>query len=240
MPSVSINSVNPAEVGTALLVVALVENPTLARNRAELDSATEGALTRMIEMKDFRGARDEMLHLTGVAKGPRRLLLVGMGAVTDRKAAFRRAATLAGRNAQRLGVGEMVWYSGQISTRRDRSHRRGLDRRLVGVLGSQDRSCRKRSARNRSRKPSSSPSNTDDSRRGLAHGQAIGAGQSLARRLGDDARKSLHAGISGADRDRDRASGTGWESRCSVGARWKSEKMGSFLASRRERRRIRS
>ncbi|HMG00279.1 MAG TPA: M17 family peptidase N-terminal domain-containing protein, partial [Gemmatimonadaceae bacterium] len=80
MLSVSINSVNPAEVGTALLVVALVENPTLA-GIAGLDGATEGALSRMIEMKDFRGTRDETLHLTGVPKGPRRLLLVGMGTV---------------------------------------------------------------------------------------------------------------------------------------------------------------
>ena len=77
MVSVSINSVNPAEVGSALLVVALVENPTLA-GIAGLDSATQGALSRMIEMKDFRGSRDETLHLTG-SKGPRRILLVGMG-----------------------------------------------------------------------------------------------------------------------------------------------------------------
>jgi leucyl aminopeptidase len=111
MLAVSINSTPPAEVGTALLVVALPENPTIA-GIAGLDAATQGALTRSIEMKDFRGARDEMLHLTGIPKGPRRLLLVGMGAVTDRRASFRRAATLAARNANRLGVGEMVWYSG--------------------------------------------------------------------------------------------------------------------------------
>ena len=76
MVSVSINSVNPAEVGAALLVVALAENPTLA-GIAGLDSATQGALSRMIEMKDFRGSRDETLHLTGVAKGPRRILQIG-------------------------------------------------------------------------------------------------------------------------------------------------------------------
>src|SRR4051812_15290862 len=68
-----------------------------------------------MDMKDFRGARDEILHLTGLAKGPRRILLVGMGAVADRRASLRRAATLAARNAHRLGVGEMVWYSDQLS-----------------------------------------------------------------------------------------------------------------------------
>ena len=56
MLSVSINSVNPAEVGTALLVVALGENPTLA-GIAALDTATQGALSRIIENKDFRGSR---------------------------------------------------------------------------------------------------------------------------------------------------------------------------------------
>ncbi|HKC81095.1 MAG TPA: M17 family peptidase N-terminal domain-containing protein, partial [Gemmatimonadaceae bacterium] len=168
MLSVSINSVNPAEVGTALLVVALVENPTLA-GIAGLDSATDGALTRMIEMKDFRGARDEILHLTGVAKGPRRLLLVGMGAVTDRKAAFRRAATLAGRNAQRLGVGEMVWYSGQISPDETEAITAGL------IAGSWEYSDLKSQLPEAERKKPLEKaviltSNTDDSRRGLAQG----------------------------------------------------------------------
>src|SRR3979490_2389403 len=98
MLAVSINSANPAEVGTALLVVALPENPTLA-GIAGLDAATQGAVQPSFEMKAFRGARDEMLHLTGVAKGPRRILLIGLGTVADRRAALRRAATLAARNA---------------------------------------------------------------------------------------------------------------------------------------------
>ena len=181
MLSVSINSVNPAEVGTALLVVALVENPTLA-GIAGLDSATEGALTRMLEMKDFRGTRDETLHLTGVAKGPRRMLLVGMGTVTDRKASFRRAATLAGRTAHRLGVGELAWYSGQISPDETEAITAGL------IAGSWEYADLKSQAPEAERKKPLEKaviltSNTDDSRRGLANGQAIGAGQSLSRRL---------------------------------------------------------
>ncbi|HZE09799.1 MAG TPA: M17 family peptidase N-terminal domain-containing protein, partial [Gemmatimonadaceae bacterium] len=181
MLAVSINSVNPAEVGTALLVVALGENPTLA-GIAALDSATEGALGRMIEMKDFRGSRDETLHLTGVAKGPRRLLLIGMGNVSDRKSAFRRAATLAARNAQRLGVGEMVWYAGQITPEETESITAGL------IAGAWEYSDLKSAVPEpERRKPLEKvtiiTSNTDDSRRGLANGQAIGSGQALARRL---------------------------------------------------------
>jgi leucyl aminopeptidase len=179
--AVNINSANPAEVGTALLVVALPENPTLA-GIAGLDAATQGALTRSFDMKDFRGARDEMLHLTGLAKGPRRLLLIGLGAVTDRRAALKRAATLAARNANRLGVGEMVWYSNQITPEETESITVGL------IAGAWEYTDLKSPAPEAERKKPLEratilTSNTDDSRKGLSNGQAIGSGQSLARRL---------------------------------------------------------
>jgi leucyl aminopeptidase len=179
--AVSINSANPAEVGAALLVIALPENPTLA-GITGLDSATQGALTRMIDMKDFRGSRDEILHLTGAAKGPRRLLLIGMGAVSDRRASFRRAATLAARNAQRLGVGEMAWYSGQISPEETEAITVGL---IAGAWEYVDLKSPLPEAERKKplEKAVILTSNTDDSRRGLTSGQAIGSGQTLARRL---------------------------------------------------------
>ncbi|MEO8578604.1 MAG: leucyl aminopeptidase [Gemmatimonadales bacterium] len=181
MLAVGINSVSPAEVGTALLVVALPENPTLS-GIAGLDSATQGALSRTLEMKDFRGSRDEMLHLTGVAKGPRRLLLIGMGGVTDRRVALRRAATLAARNAQRLGVGEMVWYSGQITPEETEAITVGL---IAGAWEYTDLKSPPPEPDRRKplEKATILTSNTDDSRKGLASGQAIGSGHSLARRL---------------------------------------------------------
>lgn len=181
MLNVIINSVNPAEVGTALLVVALPENPTMS-GIAALDTASQGALARTLEMKDFRGARDETLHLTGFAKGPRRLLLVGMGLVTDRRAAFKRAATLAARTAQRLGVGEMVWYSGQITPDETESITIGL---MAGAWEYAELKSQLPEAERK--KPLEQAtiltSNTDDSRRGLASGKAIGDGHNLARRL---------------------------------------------------------
>jgi leucyl aminopeptidase len=133
-------------------------------------------------MKDFRGARDEMLHLTGVAKGPRRILLIGLGTVADRRAALRRAATLAARNANRLGVGEMVWYSNQITPEETESITLGL------ITGAWEYSELKTPVPEAERKKPLEratilTSNTDDSRRGLSNGQAIGSGQSLARRL---------------------------------------------------------
>ena len=181
MLAVSINSASPAEVGTALLVIALPENPTIA-GIAGLDSAAQGALSRTLEMKDFRGSRDELLHLTGFAKGPRRLLLLGMGAVTDRRASLRRAAALAARNAHRLGVGEMVWYSGQITPEETESITIGL------IAGSWEYPDLKTPPPEAERKKPLEKAviltnNTDDTRRGLSNGQAIGGGQSLARRL---------------------------------------------------------
>jgi leucyl aminopeptidase len=180
--SVSLNSANPAEVGTALLVVALPENPVLSA-LGDLDAMVQGALTRSIEMKDFRGSKDEMLHLSGVAKGPRRLLLIGMGAVTDRRASLRRAATLAGRNAHRLGVGDMAWYSEQLTPEEIEAVTVGL------IAGSWEYIDLKSPPPEAERKKPLEravilTTNTDDSRRGLSGGQAIGEGHSLARRLG--------------------------------------------------------
>ena len=227
MLSVIINAVNPAEVGTALLVIALPENPTLA-GIAALDTASQGALTRTIDMKDFRGTRDETLHLTGFAKGPRRLLLVGMGAVTDRRAAFKRAATLAARNANRLGVGEMVWYSGQISPEETEAITVGL------MAGAWEYADLKSQPPEAERKKSLEQamiltSNTDDSRRGLASGKAIGDGHSLARRLAmmpGNLCTPEHLAQTAADIARRHGMGITVLGRREMEA----EKMGSFLA----------
>jgi leucyl aminopeptidase len=180
--SVSINSANPAEVGTALLVVALPENPVVG-GLGDLDAMLQGAVSRSIEMKDFRGSRDETLHLSGTAKGPRRLLLIGMGVVTDRRASLRRAAALAGRNAHRLGVGDIAWYSDQITPEEVEVITVGL------IAGSWEYAELKSPVPEAERKKPLEramilTTNTDDSRRGLSGGQAIGEGQSLARRLG--------------------------------------------------------
>ena len=181
MLAVAINSASPAEVGTSLLVIALAENPSIA-GIAGLDAAAQGALGRTLEMKDFRGTRDETLHLTGFAKGPRRLLLVGMGAVSDRRASLRRAATLAARNAHRLGVGEVAWYSGQITPEETEAITIGL---IAGAWEYADLKSPLPEAERKKplEKASILTNNTDDTRRALNNGQAIGSGQSLARRL---------------------------------------------------------
>jgi len=225
--SVSIASQSPIEVGTSLLVVALPENPTLA-GIAALDGATQGALTRMIDMKDFRGSRDETLHLTGFTKGPRRILLVGMGAVADRRASLKRAATLAARNAHRLGVGEMVWYSGEISPEEVEVITIGL------IAGSWEYIDLKSPVPEADKKKPLEKAiiltnNTDETRRGLNNGKAIGDGQSLARRLAMMP-GNLCTPHYIADTARDIGKRYGMEVTVLGRKELEKEKMGSFLA----------
>src|SRR5262249_10575306 len=98
-----------------LLVIALPSSPTLDSELAPVDSATNGALGRAIARRDFRGGRDETLHLAGGERGIQRVLLVGMGTATDRTAAIRRAGAIAARQASRLGVGRLAFYAGALT-----------------------------------------------------------------------------------------------------------------------------
>src|SRR5687768_5222105 len=92
-----------------LLVLALASEPRVDAELARLDKALDGALARTLERRDFRGARDETLHLHGIAKGPARILLVGLGTASDRNGALKRAAAIAARQAHRMGVGSLAF-----------------------------------------------------------------------------------------------------------------------------------
>ena len=97
---------------TPLLAVALpsAPAPTVTTALTAVDERTGGALRRSLERRDFRGGRDELLHLAGAERGIQRVLLVGMGKAPDRVAAIRRAATLAARQALRMGAGSVSFY----------------------------------------------------------------------------------------------------------------------------------
>src|SRR5438105_4195443 len=84
-----------------LLVVALPNGAALPAGLDAVDRATSGALRRLIERRDFRGGRDETLHLIGATSGIQRVLLIGIGAASDRVSALRRAAALAGRQGNK-------------------------------------------------------------------------------------------------------------------------------------------
>src|SRR3954447_26574197 len=100
---------------TPLLVVALAASPTLTDELRPIDAATSGALSRALARRDFRGGRDETLHLSGGDRGVQRVLFIGMGPATDRVGALRRAAALAGRQGNRLGVGRLSFFAGNVN-----------------------------------------------------------------------------------------------------------------------------
>jgi leucyl aminopeptidase len=95
-----------------LLVLALAKGASLDDRMRGLDDSLGGAISRVIERRDFRGGRDETMHLVGAAKGPERILLVGTGAESNSPVAIRRAAMIAARFARRTGARELAWYHG--------------------------------------------------------------------------------------------------------------------------------
>jgi len=110
-------STGPADLGaldTPLLVVALPAGATVDATLAPLDRTLGSALTRTLERRDFRGGRDETLHLTGAATGPRRVLLIGLGTPAARAGALRRAGAIAARHGGRMGVGALAIYAGPL------------------------------------------------------------------------------------------------------------------------------
>src|SRR6478672_11988353 len=126
--TLSVRRADPGAVETPLLIVALPPDATVGQDLAALDAALGGSLGRTLQRRDFRGGRDESLHLAGGARGPQRVLLVGLGKETDRHAALRRAATLGGRLARKLGAPSLTWYSGNIDER-------GVEVVMTGLSG---------------------------------------------------------------------------------------------------------
>ena len=100
-----------------LLVLPLAKGSKLTGDVSTLDDALGGAISRVVDRRDFRFGRDETMHLVGAAKGPQRILLVGMGTVTEPPGAIRRAAMIAARFARRTGASEIAWhYDGAAGT----------------------------------------------------------------------------------------------------------------------------
>jgi len=178
-------SVRAADLGALdvpLLVVALPPGATVDESLNTLDRRIGGLLRRTLERREFRGGRDEMLHLSSLAAGVERVLLVGVGKTEDRTAALRRAAALSSRQAAKLGVRRLAFFAGSLSESEAEAAALGL------IAGAWDF------------KELKTPPSADEQRdsleeavilasgpgaeRGVATGRAIGEGHSLARRLG--------------------------------------------------------
>jgi leucyl aminopeptidase len=96
---------------TPLLAVALPPGKAVPKALAQLDRRVGGAIGRARRDGDFRGNRDETLLLFSRGRGPARVLLVGLGAGEQTGAAITRAATLAGRRANAMGVQRVAFWA---------------------------------------------------------------------------------------------------------------------------------
>ena len=173
----------PHSEWSSLLVVALPTKPTVTDALSGLDAVLGGALGRSLARNDFRGARDETLHLGGVAAdGPQRVLLVGMGNVTDARASLRRAAAIAARHAVRYGTGSVTFWANLSDPGEIEAVVAGLS---AGAWEYKEQKSLPPEDERRTPLLEATvlaPAGAGG-RRGLADGLAIAAGQALARRL---------------------------------------------------------
>jgi leucyl aminopeptidase len=106
-PVFQLSHAAPATLETPLLAIVLPADPVLDAEWTALDGLLQGALTRTLARRDFRGGRDETLWLIGGDTSVQRVLLVGRGSAPLSRAVARRAAAIAARQANKLGTGAM-------------------------------------------------------------------------------------------------------------------------------------
>jgi leucyl aminopeptidase len=168
-----------AALDAPLLVVALASGDRLDERLTALDRPLGGALARFLDRRDFRAGRDETLHLAGGSAGPARVLLIGLGKVTERSSALRRAGALAARQAGRMGVGRLAFYAGTLSREETEAIAVGL---AAGAWEYTDTKTPPPEEERRAPLTDAAILSADD--RGLENGRAIAEGHSLARTLG--------------------------------------------------------
>ena len=219
---------DPARTATPLLVVALPSEPSFPTALRGVDAKFGGALSRALRRKDFQGGKDEALLLFAPgAGGPERVLLVGMGS-GDRLKGLTRAATLAGRRAQGLGVGACTIWASDL-------HDAALEGVIVGLsLGSWEFKELHAPVPAAKRKKALTAvtlfvEDVAGAKRALSAGIAVAEGQRIARRLA-----MLPGNICTPDYLAKTARELGTRHRLTVKvygrAEMKRMKMGSFLA----------
>jgi leucyl aminopeptidase len=214
---------------TPLLVVATGSAPALTAELAPADAATGGGLGRALARRDFRGGRDETLFLAGSETGIQRVLLVGMGkpADADRVSAIRRAGAIAGRQANRLGVGALAFFAGALSRSEAEAAAVGLN---VGAWDFKEMKTAPPADDQRAPLQTATilAADRDTAGDGVRDARAIAEGHSLARRLG-----MLPGNVCTpdylADTARDIAARHGMKVTVLGRAEMEQEKMGSFL-----------
>jgi len=180
--TVSVRSPELSALDAPLLAVVLAQDEALPRELLPLDEAGGGAVGRALAAHDFTGRRDETLHLGGGSTGPRRILLVGTGRAADRALGLKRAAAIAARQARKMGVDRIAVFARALDGRDAEWLTAGLH---AGAWSYDDL---KSPPPEDERKPELAEGfvlgEGDALAAAVAVGNAIGAGQALARRLG--------------------------------------------------------
>ena len=167
-----------ASLDVPLLVIAQASGATRDERVSALDGPLGGALGRLLDRRDFRGGRDEMLHLAGGTAGPARVLLVGLGKPADRTSALRRAGALAARQAARLGTGRLAFYAGTLTREETEAVAVGL---AAGAWEYTD--TKTPPPEDERRAPLTDATILAADERGLENGRGIAEGHGLARTL---------------------------------------------------------
>ena len=173
----------PTSVDTPLLAIVLPASPAMTDALSAIDVSLGGALSRSIARRDFRGGRDETLLLVGGDTGLQRVLLVGRGSAPVTRTAARRAASIAARQATKLGTGGLHLYMPDATD----DAVEGLA--LGAYAGSWDYADLRTPAPESERRATLSNAtvlapDTPGARAAFAAGVAVGEGQAIAKRLG--------------------------------------------------------
>ncbi len=177
-------SAGPADLGglkTPALAI-LLEQVVGAPSLGALDAAIARSVGRVITNRDFRGTRDETLTILGADGGVERVLLVGMGKVTERRTALRRAASIAARRAHQNGYAGLAIFAGTVSADEVESIALGA---IAGAWEFKDYQTPPPEDERRAPLNEVTVLGADaaGARDGIARGMAIGEGHTLARRL---------------------------------------------------------
>ncbi len=181
--SISAGSADLRALDTPLLVVALSTGEALGAPLTALDESLGTAISRSIARRDFRSGRDETLHLVGGTTGPERVLLLGLGKVSNRASSLRRAGAIAARQAARMGTGKVAFYAGDATAEEVEALAVGLNAGAWEYLDTKTlppEDERRASLTDAQIIASDAAAVTS----GIASGAAIAEGHSLARTLG--------------------------------------------------------
>jgi leucyl aminopeptidase len=180
--AITLTAGGPGSFKGSLLAIPLDDSTTLDQQLTDFDSSLGGAMRRALDARDFRGARDEVFQFSGPADAARRVMLVGLGKVSDRAGALRRAAAVAARQAMKLGGGDLAWYSADMGEREIEAVTVGL---IAGSWEYKDLKTPPSDTERRQplERATILSGDSESARNGIASGEAIGAGHSLARTL---------------------------------------------------------